>query len=204
MRALWYFALLVMVASARPIVIGCVGDSITEGKYPGDLQDLLGKDYKVYNWGKSGTTLQHAGDYPYWNSTEFRESMNTTADYFVIQLGTNDAKTWNWNQDRYTNDYNELINLYVTRPNKPKVFINIPPPLYKDGVYGMQQSVINTVFPELIPQIAADHGLPTIDIFNYMGGAALTQPDLFADGCHPTPEGYLHLAAAVREAITNN
>ena len=30
---------------------------------------------------------------------------------------------------------------------KPKVYLMVPPPLYQDGRYGMNQTVINTLFP---------------------------------------------------------
>ena len=44
-----------------------------------------------------------------------------------------------------------------------------------------------------------------VDGFNALGGAALSRPDIFGDGCHPTEQGYFDLAlevARVLEALT--
>jgi hypothetical protein len=35
-----------------------------------------------------------------------------------------------------------------------------------------------------------DKNVDVIDIFNTLGGADLTQPQMFADLCHPNNEGY--------------
>lgn len=52
-------------------------------------------------------------------------------------LGTNDAKTWNWNATAYFNDYVDMGKKLINLPSKPKLYLMVPPPLYKEGVYGM-------------------------------------------------------------------
>ena len=64
------------------------------------------------------------------------------------------------------------------------------PRSYKNGVYGMNQTVINKIFPALLPEIANELTThKTLDIFNCMGGVNLTHPELIADGCHPNAAG---------------
>ena len=68
-------------------------------------------------------------------------------------LGTNDAKTQNWSQDRFIKDYSDMVQTYLDLKSKPQVFVMIPPPLYEDGKFGINQKVINEIYPQLIPSI---------------------------------------------------
>ena len=83
----------------------------------------------------------------------------------------------------------------------------IPPPNYINGVYSMNQTVINFIYPTLIPEIARncyindDH---IIDLFNAMGTSSLLMPDMFADGCHPNNNGYSLLASTVYSKMYNS
>lgn len=84
------------------VKVACVGDSITEGlcstegqSYPTQLQEILGSDFEVKNFGVSGRTLLKKGDYPYWNESAYTESKNFLPDVVIIMLGTNDTKPQN-------------------------------------------------------------------------------------------------------------
>ena len=77
-----------------------------------------------------------------------------------------------------------------------------PVPNYKNGVYGMNQTVINEIFPATLPEIANELTThKTLDIFNCMGGVNLTHPELIADGCHPNAAGYIFLAKCFQDAL---
>lgn len=61
-------------AAEAPVKVACIGDSITYGlgledrdrdSYPAQLQRLLGAEYQVGNFGKSGATLLRHGHRPY-------------------------------------------------------------------------------------------------------------------------------------------
>ena len=55
----------------------------------------------------------------------------------------------------------------------PEVHIMIPPPLMQNNAYNMNQTIINTIFPQLIPLIAAanaDIVTSVIDVYRGMGG----------------------------------
>ena len=52
----------------------------------------------------------------------------------------------------------------------------------------MNHTVINVVFPDIIPRLIAPTNTPkhkSLDIFNCMGGVGMTHPEWIADGCHP-------------------
>jgi len=87
------------------IKIACVGDSITFGSrvkdreinsYPAQLSALLGDDYEVKNFGKSGATMLDNGNKPYIKTPEFEASLKFNPDIVIIKLGTNDSKGSNW------------------------------------------------------------------------------------------------------------
>lgn len=123
----------------------------------------------------------------------------------------------------FADDYKSMIDKVRTlgnTPAGPKIYAMIPPPLMKEGAYGMSEAVINSVFPKLVPLIQKDAGvLGPIDVFASMGGVAdwkdkypaggcgktTTQPqschwycdDQSCDQCHPNNDGYTQLAKTV-------
>lgn len=96
-----------------------------------------------------------------------------------------------------------MITTFQALPSKPDVYVTVPVPNYKNGVYGMNQTVINDLFPVLLPEVARQmtplH--KPLDIFNCMGGVNLTHPELIADGCHPNAAGYIFLAGCFQTAL---
>ena len=67
----------------------------------------------------------------------------------------------------------------------------------------MNATVINHIFPHLIPRIANETGANgVIDVFDALGGSSLNAPELFCDyqscdACHPNDAGYDRLAGVV-------
>ena len=231
----------------QPIRIGCVGDSITAGAcssdklhtYPSVLQTLLGEDhFAVTNLGACGSTMLQHGDSPYWERPQFKTLTSNTWDIIIIMLGTNDAKDTghggpaNWPHNctgdsalecPFAQDYLKMIDLVQTLgPNKaqpPDVYIMVPPPVMRSNQYGMNATVINHVFPALVPKIAKWAGLLTnpIDIFSAFGGSPSVDRCTEAtidtghcswwcdrqscDQCHPNNVGYHHMAKTVQLAL---
>jgi hypothetical protein len=71
----------------------------------------------------------------------------------------------------FATDYRALLEVIKeqgpspTQP--PEVYMMIPPALMQQGAYGMNQTIINTIFPKLVPLIAsanADIVKGTIDV----------------------------------------
>jgi lysophospholipase L1-like esterase len=233
------------------ITIGCVGDSITAGAhssgpnatYPAQLQQMLDKEYpdqyEVTNLGAGGTTMLKDGNEPYWNSSQFTAFAQGQWDIVVVMLGTNDAKDVgnggppNWPHDereyvdsKFGEDYRAMISVAKGLGRAgvlANVFVAVPPPLMQASVYGMNQTVINSVFPTLIPKIALKYLKTTpIDVFTALGGTpdwettfpkGCTLKDAktagcadfcdaqSCDQCHPNDNGYGVLAAAVKAGL---
>ena len=121
-------------------------------------------------------------------------------------LGSNDAKPHNWNQERFVRDYKEMVRIFQSLNPSPKVFLMIPPPVYKDGAFEIKQSTVNEVLPKVIRDIAKDMNIGdnVIDNFNALGGSDLKTPELIRDFVHPNHEGYKVIAMQVLKKVFPN
>jgi len=212
----------VVITQSAPIRVSCVGDSITAGcctsgvpAYPELLQQVLGSGYVVTNYGNSGKTMLKkgicgpppSGDCSYWTTPTYPAAIASTPDVVTIMLGTNDAKNFNWfgvqeKGDSFEDDYVEMIHNFKALGTKPKVYVMVPPPLYPPDPYDMNSTVINSIFPVMVPQIAQKGGADgIIDVFTALGGATLSQPGITCDGCHPVQKGCNEIAAIMAQKL---
>ena len=198
--------LLAGAANAATIPVACVGDSITVGagasspatSYPSVLAGLLGSGYTVGNFGHSGTTLQHDGDFPYINQAEYSASGAYAPAIVVIMLGTNDSKPQNWPlSSSFATDDAALIQHYRALPSHPLVFSCSVCPVYGSGNYGINEPVVSTHINPLLVQTASAQLAPLIDIYTALSGV----PQDFPDNVHPNDAGNALLAQAVYAAI---
>ena len=180
-------------------------------------------------------------------SATYKALVAATWDVVIVMLGTNDARDigsggpehWPSECDYATSatlstcpfaeTYKELLDIIKglgRNSSMPDIYIMIPPALMQQGAYGMNQTIINTVFPQLIPLIAAankDTVKGLIDVYKGMGGVpapawetklppkcvlnSTWQPchwycdeQSCAPGqCHPNDVGCAHLAAVVED-----
>mmetsp|Transcript_54109 Transcript_54109/g.125866 ORF Transcript_54109/g.125866 Transcript_54109/m.125866 type:complete len:274 (+) Transcript_54109:116-937(+) len=220
--------------SKQPVKVACVGASITQGMwatpdhdYPTQLQEMLGPGFHVGNFGRAGTTALHKGRFlndrkllfnerafgwsSYQLTGEFKKALAFKPDIVVIQFGANDSKDYNWgmHSQEMKADVEDLIHNFETLDSHPKVYLMLPPPLYHDGMYGMNATVIRQALPSVLIEVTKSKGLPPpVDVL----GAFLERCpirgsweycDLMsADGCHPNDAGYHLLAEVVQAAIT--
>jgi lysophospholipase L1-like esterase len=199
---------------SRTIVVGCVGDSITEGygcpdpdrtSYPAVLERILNEEskqrdlnvkFEVFNFGVSGTTAT-SGRFDSYNQTEqYEYALKSKANMYFVMLGTNDYCRAT-PKERYVQDFSALISEFVGLENKPIVRVMVPPPLYYD-----KQETLNLEAPLAVREIASSLELgEVVDVFEALGGADLKSPKLFPDGCHPNNEGYAVIARTVADRV---
>ncbi len=190
------------------IKVACIGDSITYGagvlwsrardSYPAQLQQMLGDEYQVVNYGASGRTLQEEGDTPYRKTVFIEHSQNIAPDIVVIMLGTNDSKPFNWNAERYEEQYIKLVQSYQSLEKKPQIFLVAPPAAFiKDGedkvVYNIDQNVIENQIHDIVQHVAEQTGATFIDMFE----VTKDHPEYFMDGVHGNQNGYKVIANTI-------
>lgn len=194
-------SLAMLSCSTRPVKVVCVGDSITEGSglevqsktaYPVALGKLLGDDYSVLNFGRSATTMNRNGDFPYWTAKEFSNVFAALPDIIVIKLGTNDSKPENWNAGDFLNSYQAMIDTFNTIASKPKIFLCFPVPVYETR-WGINDSTIIAGVIPVIDKLSAKNNLPAIDLYQGMQDQAKN----FPDGIHPNEQGAANIAKLI-------
>ena len=193
---------------ADAIRVACIGNSITEGfgiemqsqlGYPARLQQLLGNDYHVKNFGVSAHTLLNKGDNPYMNRPEWKGALAFQPNIVVIKLGTNDSKTENWvHGNEFAADLQQMFDSIKALPSQPRIFLATPIPAYKP-TWNINDSVIaNAIIPTL-QKAAKKNNCEIIDLhasFNNEDGKQMQR-----DGIHPTEQGAAQIAQLVADEL---
>lgn len=198
--------------ASQTIKVACIGDSVTfgsgiadreENSYPVQLQQMLGENYEVQNFGHSGATMLRNGHKPYWDTSEFEKSKEFLPNIVIIHLGLNDQGNNNWpkHKDEFEQDYLDMISVYRNLPSKPKVIICKMTPTFSGHHWfeeGMRES-----FKEIqseIESIAKKASVEIIDLHEPL----YRFPEFFPDNLHPTKEGAKIIALKVFHGITGD
>lgn len=219
--------LLAILPCSAKTKVACVGDSITFGfripqretnTYPYYLQQMLGDDFEVKNFGNSGKT---AGDYPgqvgrfYGSTQEHRNAVDFAGDIYICNLGINDTGAW-WNAKLFVEGYNKLIDQWRAGRNNLPVFMwtKLAPDFR--GKVG-EKTFPGNVFPgysfpqrdngsaakrpeaeKLLEQIAAKHRAVAINAYAPMKD----HPEqMVNDGLHPNAAGAKRIAQFTCSAL---
>lgn len=204
--------LLAAVAMASPepaderIRVACVGDSITQGSglrdperesYPSVLQDLLGDEYEVRNYGVSGATALRKGALPYWDLLEFRAACEFAPHIVILMLGTNDANMSNRrDRERFEEDLRALGRHFAGLASRPVMVLGVPPACF--GLWrAYQEAVLQREIRPSVKRVVEREGWRLVDVY----GATTDRGDWFPDGVHPNAEGATAVARAVQEIL---
>lgn len=185
--------------------VACVGDSITAGfgirnpkdSYPEKLGVLLGKKWKVKNFGVAGATLLKHSSHPFWRTKAFTQAEAFKPHVVVIMLGTNDTKPNFWKRKaEFVDDYIAMIKRFQKLETKPEIWICYPVPAYKNG-WEIDGTVMEKEILPMIKTIAAKTGVKTINLYK----ALSNKSKLFKDGVHPNAKGAATIARTVYAKI---
>ena len=205
------------------IKVACIGNSITDGfgidmasayGYPAQLQQLLGKDYWVKNFGISSRTMLNKGDYPYMNETAWKDALAFKPDIVIIKLGTNDSKPENW---QYGADFKKDLQQMITtlrpdlaqpikkkgkkkttvEPVGPQIFLCTPIPAFKPTWNISDAVIVNNIIP-IQQEVAKEYGLQVIDLHTLYANDGDKMLD---DGIHPDGKGARRMAEIIANEI---
>ena len=105
------------------------------------VQNFGFDQFEVDNYAMSARSLMNDSRAPIWQGEKFDAFMKSNADVFIIMIGTNDdMERWHlkgkillWNDtnsiDQFVKTYVDLGNKIKALPQKPELFIVIPPPI---------------------------------------------------------------------------
>lgn len=183
------------------VKIACIGDSITFGyglkspftdSYPAVLQNLMGENYEVRNYGFSARTMSQNGDRPYMKEEMYKKAKEFLPDIVVVMLGTNDVKPENWNEEDYEDSYNLMISELKALPSHPKIYVCYPATVHGER-WGIKDSTIVAGAMPIVKKVARKQRLKIIDIHSATSGYA----EHFPDFIHPDIEASKAIAEAV-------
>lgn len=185
--------------------VACVGNSITENsalstenKYPTILQNLLGDEFEVRNYGIGGRTMLKKGNYPYWNEARYQEVLDWNPDIVIIKMGTNDAKPDNWKyKEEFKENYIEFVRSFQLLPSHPQVFICYPIPTFDGNSLSVSDSIITEEIIPIINTIAHKTKSKIIDFHQPLENKS----DFVYDKIHPNVKGTAVMARIVAKAI---
>ena len=205
-------AIPLLATAQEKIKVACIGNSVTYGmthknpaetSYPTQLQQLLGKEYEVRNFGHSGATLLSKGHRPYINLPEYTAALEFAPDIAIIHLGLNDTDPRNWPnyRDEFYGDYMNIIEALREKNSKVEIYVCQMSPIFnwhrrfKSGTrdwYWQIQEVIKT--------IAENGNFELINLSRHL----YNRPDLMPDALHPNEQGAEIIAKQVYSAITDD
>jgi alpha-L-fucosidase 2 len=81
----------------------------------------------------------------------------------------------------------------------PEIYVLVPPPLYDPYPFEMNATIINTIYPSLIRNIAEVTQTKVIDVYSAFMNAPYQ--NLTCDGCHPKEYGNFLIANSIYNAI---
>ena len=195
------------------IKVACIGNSVTFGyghenpeetSYPSQLAKMLGDDYEVGNFGKSGATLLRKGHRPYNEQEEYKKTLEFVPDIAIIHLGLNDTdpRNWKYYKREFISDYVTLIEDIEKVNPDVEIYICRMTPIFhwhhrflkgtRDWYWEIQETIENIA--ENIAEVKI------IDLQEIL----YHRPDLMPDALHPNPEGAKLIAQRVYSAITGD
>ena len=210
--------------------VACVGNSITDGHgiqmatqhgYPALLQQKLGEDYWVKNFGVSARTMLNKGDHPYMKEKAWQDALAFDPDIVIIKLGTNDSKPLNWQYGaEFQQDLEQMVTTLApalaqvkptgkkgrkgkkgTAPvvDRPKIFLCTPIPAFKPTWEINDSVIVNGIIP-IQQEVAHKYGLQLIDLHTSFTDAGMVQ----SDGIHPNEKGVQRMADIIAGELTKS
>jgi len=188
------------------IKVLCVGDSVTLGtgvsnrtkdSYPAQLQNLLGEDYEVLNYGRGGALGSDSAGYGYESTWNYTLSLREAPDVIIMAFGANDAQTGYRHAplEYFERETLEMIERYQALPSKPIVYI------------ASTTHIISGWNTEWLTELRAmQKSISETAEIGFIDGNALSlgwgdPAEHYNDSCHPNAKGYVKMAADYKAAV---
>lgn len=190
------------------IRVACIGDSITWGftlinparqSYPALLQEKLGSEYVVKNFGYNDASARFDADTPYVKKRVYSNSLAWMPDIVLIMLGTNDTKRHNWDPGIFRRDYKCIVQSYLDLPSKPRVILIAPIRIFlpvRFPILGLYPDTMEEGVRPAIREIAEEMGLELIDLVDLF-----TDSKYMMDGVHPQAAGARMMADTIYNSV---
>ena len=187
--------------------VACIGNSITKGSwlchperdsYPAALGRLLGKDWRVDNWGVGGACASEEAGQFYMKKEDYALVKASYPDVVTIFLGHDDARKPNQKHlGAFAAGLKKMVRELQSLDSHPKIFLMTPTKAHSTAWDNDDEAIRTRVNPA-IRQVAQETGVSLIDLYS----ATEADGAYYPDGIHPDANGAGHLAEIVCKAIS--
>lgn len=194
-------------------VIGCIGDSITEGvgssnsavySYPEAMNRILWKDCVVINYGVSGMTMRNDTNAAYMSTGKYSQALRNASnvDVFTIMLGTNDSRgdivsAYGKNQEQFEKGFSDLLAALHKRGRSARFILMNCPVYYGNETFGADYIV--EWQSRLYEKYKDRYDLSFFDMRTF---SEENMPvGCFGDRLHPNDAGYVIMAEGVANML---
>ena len=208
----------IFLANAQEkIKVGCIGNSITGfhqyNYYATPLQQMLGDEYLVDNFGKGGSGIfremrENGADdaFAYLNSTECEAALEFNADIVIVKFGANDCNRQNFTTygvDVFKSDYKDLLKKFTDKNPDVRIILCSTPALFygPEGLWGTgsyDDTTNEEILQPAIKELAEELGYTLVDLYTPLK----PHPEYFGDKVHPDHRGHFIIAKEVYKGIT--
>jgi acyl-CoA thioesterase-1 len=192
-------------ATAEPVRIVCLGDSVTQAVRPGVepaetfcalLQQRLStgdRPVEVINAGIGGNTTEHG-------LMRFQaDVLDRKPQLVVIMFGLNDSwidageSASRLTVHEYQANLDTMLELLIGHGSK--IVLMTPNPALAPG-YGPERNATMRPYVDVVRQLAKHHELPLVDVYQHFAELAQEREinSLFTDDMHPNPAGQKQIA----------
>ena len=193
------------------IRVACIGDSITYGhgiknwkknNYPTKLQEELGNNYHVNNYGVSGFCVQDDSDKPYTSLNQYQQSIDYNPNTVVFMMGTNDSKPYNWKSPgAFRTALEDMLAVYESLGAKiylctPATSFLVDESQTEETSFDISPKTVE-IIAALVRGVAEEHNYTLIDINNFTED----HKEWFKDGVHPDEIGAKEIAKEIAKYI---
>lgn|SRR5574344_912058 len=185
--------------------VACIGNSITFGagltdrnteSYPAQMQQILGNDYEVKNFGLSGRTMTTSG-FGYMKEKAWKRVKTYNPDIVFVKLGTNDSQPRYWKGVKeFETDAQSMIDTLKMIKSNPRIIVLLPIKSNKNH-YNINDSLVTAAIIPCWKKLIKRNKLEMIDLHSITDN----KPEILRDGVHPTKEGDTIIATAITEYL---
>jgi acyl-CoA thioesterase I len=208
-------------ANPAQVRIACLGDSITYGakadpkteSFPAQLQQMLGGQCIVKNFGVGGATMMRRGKPNAFQ--QLPKAKEFAPQLVIVGFGINDTRSRGvdyWNHfSEFVPDAKALLEEITNWPSKPRVLLCLPITNYTDLPGMPEERKENNA--ERVPrmtevrtklkEVAARFAGRSVDVID-LGEPTKNRPELYdTDGVHMKAAGYRLVAETLRAPVEN-
>jgi hypothetical protein len=193
--------------------VAAMGDSITYGlgttdpslySYPAQLQEMLGGNFNVTDFGKPGAAVlpgaEAWGAFTYTAQPEYTASLASSPNVVLLQFADNDVRGDMSALSGFVAAFQALVRKYMSLPSHPVVYVEIPPVVFPPGNYSITEANLDQAIA-LIFQAMSTPEFANVTIIDNHTLTKNSAAQYSADFIHPDNVGALQLAVNVRMAI---